>query len=80
LIVRQRRCLYRGNVEKEHEQQARRVGTRTRKPRGHSVGVRFTAEVRAALDRAASAHRPSLSNLIEVAAAEWLEREGYLKK
>ena len=57
-----------------------RVGTRTRKPRGHGVGVRFTAEVREALDRAASAQRRSLSNLIEVATAEWLEREGYLKE
>jgi hypothetical protein len=57
-----------------------RVGTRTHKPRGHGVGVRFTAEVREALDRAASEQRRSLSNLIEVATAEWLEREGYLKK
>jgi hypothetical protein len=57
-----------------------RVGTRMRKPRGHGVGVRFTREVREALDRAAGEHRRSLSNLIEVATAEWLEREGYLKK
>jgi len=54
----------------------RRVGTR----KGHGVGVRFAAEVREALDRAASEQRRSLSNLIEVATAEWLEREGYLKK
>jgi hypothetical protein len=54
----------------------KRRGTR----KGHGVGVRFTPEVREALDRAAGEQRRSLSNLIEVATAEWLEREGYLKK
>jgi hypothetical protein len=48
--------------------------------KGHGVGVRLTPEVRAALDRAAGEQRRSLSNLIEVATAEWLERNGYLKK
>jgi hypothetical protein len=57
-----------------------RVGTRRRMPKGHGIGVRFTPDVRAALDRAASEQRRSLSNLIELATAEWLEREGCLKK
>jgi predicted HicB family RNase H-like nuclease len=65
-------------LRKSTSSKGRRVSTR--KPRGHGVGVRFTPEVREALDRAAGEQRRSLSNLIEVATAEWLEREGYLKK
>lgn len=41
------------------------------------LGIRFSPEVKAALDKAAKDEARSLSNLIERIVAEWLRSNGY---
>jgi hypothetical protein len=59
---------------------SKRQSAMVRAPRKPGLGVRLTAEVRTALERAAYDQHRSLSNVIEVALIEWLERNGYLER
>jgi hypothetical protein len=54
-----------------------RRSTSRRKP---GLGVRLTVEIRTALERAAYDQHRNLSNVIELALIEWLERNGYLER
>jgi hypothetical protein len=50
------------------------VSARAESRKGRGLGVRLTPQVRAALEQAA---HHNLSNVLELALIEWLERSGY---